>query len=220
MLQFNCFGLGPLDTNCYMVSNGKEAVVIDPGGNPGQVLRFVANENWKVTHILNTHLHFDHTYGNAVMIAGTGAPVLASERDGFLLEMEHGRGGGFGLPLVNEYAFTNLDEGDLDILGVTCKVLATPGHTPGSLSFYFPPEAVGYEDNKGPGLIFSGDVIFKRSAGRTDFPGGDSDTLMRSIVGKIFTLPPDTIIFSGHGPETTVGEEMEKNPFCGRSKGL
>ncbi len=220
MLRFNCFGLGPLDTNCYMIDNGAEAVVIDPGGNPGQVLRMVANENLKVTHILNTHLHFDHTYGNAVMIANTDAPVLASERDSFLLETEYGKGGAFGLPPVNDYAFSNIDEGELEVLGVKCKVLATPGHTPGSLSFYFPPEAVGYENGNGQGLLFSGDVIFKRSAGRTDFPGGSSDTLMRSIQGKVFALPADTIIFSGHGPETTVGEELEQNPFCGRRKGL
>jgi len=108
-----------------------------------------------------------------------------------------------GLPRVTLFDFLDLPAGETTFLGLACRVLATPGHTPGSRSLYFP-EA---------GALFSGDLLFNRSIGRTDFPLGDHEALMRSVRELIFTLPPETVVFSGHGPETTVGDEREHNPF-------
>ena len=108
-----------------------------------------------------------------------------------------------GFPRTPSFSFTPLQEGELTLLGVTCRVLATPGHSPGSLSFYF----------QDLGAVFVGDLLFYRSVGRTDFPGSSEQELIRSVRSKIFTLPKETVVYPGHGPETTVGQEKLNNPF-------
>lgn len=199
------FPLGPLQTNCYVLSNGAEAVAVDPGGDPASVLRHLADKGLTLTRILNTHLHFDHTAGNKALSEATGAPVLASDADRVILDSWLGRGGDMGLPLIEPYTWEDLGPGEAVFAGAQCHIFATPGHSPGSLTFYFP-EA---------GAAFVGDLIFYRSIGRTDFPGGDLAELKRSVKTHIFSLPPETRLLSGHGPETTAGDEMNHNPFFG-----
>lgn len=195
--------LGPLGTNCFICSVDDEALVVDPGGEPSEVLALLRTRGLSLKHILVTHLHFDHIYGCAALARATGAPILASSEDAFLLETEIGGGGMMGLPRVEPFDFTPLAPGKREFLGQECRVLATPGHTPGSLTFYFPQH----------GRAFVGDLIFRRSVGRTDFPGGSTETLTDSIEREIFTLPPETLLHNGHGPDTNVGDERNHNPF-------
>jgi len=203
MLKVRTFPIGPLEVNCYLVSNRAEAVVVDPGGDPAPILRILKSDGLKLTHIIDTHLHFDHIYGNSALAKATGAPILAGQADAFLLETEIGKGGLMVFPRVEDFDFESLKPGETTFLDRPCKVLPTPGHSPGSLSLYFP------QDH----MVFSGDLIFYRSIGRTDFPGGDYEQLLESVRREIFTLPGETVIYSGHGPKTTVGDEKMHNPF-------
>jgi len=202
-MELKTFHLGPLQTNCYLLCGDGEAVAVDPGGNPAAVLEHLERAGLTLTHILNTHLHFDHTYGNRELSEATGATVYASRDDLVLLESWLGRGGDMGLPLVDEYAVTPLAPGTHTFAGFECRVFATPGHSPGSLTFHFP----------AAGAACVGDLIFYRSIGRTDFPGGSLEQLKASVRSHIFTLPPETRLLSGHGPETTAGEEHLHNPY-------
>ncbi len=204
MLSVEIFHLGPLETNCYVVySPHGEAVVIDPGGSPSSVTAFLETRGLRVTHILNTHLHFDHIGGNAALQAATGAPILASAGDAPLMQSELGGGGFMGMPRTPAFSFDPLEPGQHTFLGETCQVLATPGHSKGSLSFYFPVL----------GAVFCGDLIFYRSVGRTDFQGGDEKVLKESAYRQILILPEDTVIYPGHGPKTDVRDARVNNPF-------
>ena len=202
-MEIKTFPLGPLQTNCYVLSGNTEAVAIDPGGDPAKVIGYLKKNKLTLTHILNTHLHFDHTYGNKALSEATGAPILCSEKDTYLLENELGLGGTMGLPLVDPYECRYITPGETSFAGFSCSVYHTPGHSVGSLTYYFP-EA---------GAAFVGDLIFYRSIGRTDFAGGDLEALKASVNQHIFSLPPQTLLLSGHGPETTAGDEKNHNPF-------
>lgn len=206
-MEFYSFPLGPLEVNCYLLvgetESGKEAVAIDPGGNPGPVLKVLEETGATLTHILNTHLHFDHIGGNKALADATGAKSYANPQDAYLLETELGRGGFMGLPAIELFDYEPLEPGTYTYAGASCIVMHTPGHTPGSLSFYFP-------DLK---KVYVGDVVFYRSIGRTDFPGGDHSTLLESIRENLFSLPDETVILSGHGDPTSVGDERRHNPF-------
>ncbi|MFP4169288.1 MAG: MBL fold metallo-hydrolase [Desulfonatronovibrionaceae bacterium] len=205
-MSIKTFALGPLETNCFLVHNGSIAVVIDPGGDPTEVVDFLRARGLALQAVLNTHLHFDHIQGNAGLAREFSARILASSADGFLLDAEVGGGGFMGFPRTPGFEYEDLSPGEYEFAGNICNVLATPGHSPGSLSFYFP-EA---------GAVFSGDLLFYRSIGRTDFPGGDQDLLIKSAREKIFTLPPETMVYPGHGPETRVRDEELHNPFFAR----
>lgn len=200
-MDVRVFPLGPLETNCYLISNGKEAVVIDPGGNPAPILQYLEQQGLKLTRILNTHLHFDHVLGNAALAKATGATISAGKADTFLLDAASGRR--FGLPETEPFSFSALVEGDIPLLGDTCRVFSTPGHSPGSLSYYFPKL----------GALFAGDVLFRRAVGRTDLPGGDSAALGHSIRTKLYALPEETVVYPGHDAATTIGEEKRENPY-------
>lgn len=202
-MDITTFALGPLQTNGYLLAHAGRALFVDPGGDPAPVLDALQKRGLALETIVLTHLHFDHAYGVAALAAATGAPVLANPADEYLLESWLGRGGEMGVPEVQDYAYQPLAAGETAFLGLACRVLATPGHSQGSLTLYFP-EA---------GAAFVGDLIFQRSIGRTDFPGGDTDTLLASVRDKIFTLPPDTRLYPGHGPATTVAAEAAHNPF-------
>lgn len=202
MLQIKDFAIGPLETNCFVVDNGREAVVVDPGGSPVKVLAYLKEKKLTLSHILLTHLHFDHTFGAAELARETGAVILASGQDSFMLDTEHGRGGIWGLPVVEPYEFTSVEEGEITLMGEPCRIIATPGHTPGGLSFYFPTA----------GALFSGDALFYRSVGRSDFPRGSHETLVQSIREKLFVLPEDTRVYPGHGYLSTIGDEKRNNP--------
>ena len=204
-MDIQVFSLGPLSTNCFLLSHEGKAVVVDAGGDPARVVAHIKNNSLELTHILTTHLHCDHIYGNKALQYATGAPILANPEDEFLMQTEVGGGGLMGLPMVDTFTYEPLAAGETSFMGLNCTVLHTPGHTPGSLSFYFP-EA---------GAVFTGDLLFRRSIGRTDFPGGDMEALLASVRGKIFSLPEETVVYSGHTPPTTVGEEKHHNPFLG-----
>lgn len=204
-MTIKTYQLGPLQTNCYVLAGETEAVVIDPGGDPTVVLAYLKENGLTLTHILNTHLHFDHTAGNKALSEATGAPVLASKQDANLLDTWLGKGGDMGLPLIDMFEWENLEPGGRAFAGLECQILHTPGHSEGSLTFHFPEAKAA----------FVGDLIFYRSIGRTDFPGGDLDVLKDSVKKRIFSMPDDTLLLSGHGPETTVGDEKNHNPFFG-----
>ena len=202
-MHVETFSLGPIETNSYLATQGSQAVAVDAGGDPAPMLRYLSSHSLTLTHILLTHLHFDHTYGAKALQTATGAAILAGAKDAYLLETELGQGGFMDFPKVESFEYTPQNEGEITLLGQPCKALFTPGHSPGSLSYYFPQA----------GVIFTGDLLFYGSVGRTDFPGGSHDILMRSVKEKIFTLPPETIIYPGHGPETSVGREQLHNPY-------
>ncbi len=203
MLKTKIFALGVLQTNCYLLHTQNEALVIDPGGEPDKLIRYLKDNSLDLQIILNTHLHFDHIQGNANLAEACGARILAPEADRFLMDTEVGSGGFMDFPETPAFDFEDLSEGAHSFAGHEYHVLATPGHTPGSLSFYFPELKA----------VFVGDLIFHRSVGRTDFPGGDMDVLIKSVRDKIFILPQETMIYSGHGPQSSILEEKQHNPF-------
>jgi glyoxylase-like metal-dependent hydrolase (beta-lactamase superfamily II) len=202
-MRITSYALGPLQTNGFLLVNDGRAVFVDPGGDPSEVVRDIEAGNHNLEYVLNTHFHFDHIFGNKALAESTGASILANPEDKYLLETEVGAGGFMGLPRIDDFSYEPIMPGETEFVGLPCTVMATPGHTRGSLSFYFPDA----------GAVFVGDLIFKRSIGRTDFPGGSMETLIASVRENIFTLPPETVIYSGHGPETTVGDEKNHNPF-------
>ncbi|MEG1609663.1 MAG: MBL fold metallo-hydrolase [Bilophila sp.] len=201
------FPLGPLDTNCHVVYNNTDAVVVDPGGDMsgglGDVLALLTSKKLTVQAIVCTHFHFDHIYGVAALAKATGAAVYAPNGDEALLQTEVGGGGAWGFPQVTPFTWNELKEGTQTFGSISFEVLATPGHTPGSISLYLP-------DMKS---VLTGDVLFFHSVGRTDFPGSSPDALRKSLHKKIFVLPPDTEVYPGHGPNTNVGEELANNPY-------
>lgn len=202
-MQCRTFPIGPLDTNCYLIYTDKEALVVDPGGPPAPVLDFLKKNNLSLRHILLTHLHFDHTFGVHELQKATGAEAFASGDDSFMLENELGLGGMWGLPKVTAYEFSPIEPGEHVFLGQNCQVLPTPGHTPGGLSFYL--EAMQ--------AVFAGDTLFYRSIGRTDFPGGNHDTLLHAIRTQLFALPDTCMVYPGHGEPSTIGDEKRNNPY-------
>ncbi|MFU2210559.1 MBL fold metallo-hydrolase [Solidesulfovibrio sp. C21] len=202
-MDIKTFPIGPLETNCYIAVAGSAAIAVDVGGKPTAVAQFLKEKGLSLEAVLLTHLHCDHLYGVGELAGAFGAPVFAGAADAPLLDTELGRGGLMGLPQVPEFSYEPIAPGERTLLGQPCRVLATPGHSPGSLSYYFP-EA---------GTIFVGDLLFYRSIGRTDFDGGDHDQLMTSVREKIFVLPAATVVYPGHGPATTIGDEMKHNPF-------
>lgn len=202
-MQCSTYVLGPLETNGYLLTAGNKGIFIDPGAPSSPLQDTLKEQRVELSHIINTHLHCDHTSGNAFLADATGATVYANPADDFLLESQIGRGGAMGLPTTDDFTYTPLTQTDMTLLGEPCMVLETPGHSPGSLSLYFPDSEA----------VFVGDLLFHRAVGRTDLPGGDTATLQQSVREKIFTLPANTTVYCGHGPATTVGSEKAHNPF-------
>lgn len=199
--------LPPLPTNCYIVHDGAQALVIDPGGPPEAVARYLQDRKLHVTHILLTHLHSDHTVGAGPLARAFAAPVRASAKDGWMLDDYLGRGDDdWGIPPVAPFSFTDLPAGELPVLHGGCTVLETPGHSPGGLSFYF----------GSLGAVFSGDTLFRRCAGRTDFSGGSPADLQESLEKTLFRLPGATRVFPGHGKSFTLDECALFTEFSGK----
>jgi len=198
------YELGPIGTNCYVVRASRastEAVVVDPGGDAADLQRELARLRASVEAILITHGHWDHLGGVADLAESTGAPVYMAEDERALLE---------NLPeLVPEgvtarsYTPDTFLQGDetLELAGIEFQTLRVPGHSPAHLAYY------------ADGCLFSGDVLFENSVGRTDLPGADWETLVESIRMLSERFPPETTVYSGHGPPTTLGAELERNPF-------
>ena len=204
-MSIEIFNLGPLETNCYVVYKENSAIVVDPGGDPSPVLTFLRNNNLVLEAICLTHLHFDHMYGVADLHKATNAPTFMPSDDAFMLETQYSRGGMWGFPSVKPFEAEHLVPGEHTLGALHFVVIHTPGHSPGSMSLYFP-------DLK---LVCTGDTLFYRSVGRSDLPGGDGDLLAKSIREKLFTLPDEIIAYPGHGPEARIGDEKNNNPYCG-----
>jgi hydroxyacylglutathione hydrolase len=197
--------VGPIMANCFILGceRTREAAVIDPGDETDKILMSLASEKLTLKHILNTHGHFDHVGGNRHLKDTTGADVLIHAADAAMLGQLASSAAAFGLSAQNSPPpDRTLAEGDRVTFGdIALTVLHTPGHTPGGISFH--------TDR----CVFVGDALFYGSIGRTDFPGGDYDTLIASIRTKLFTLDDDTTVYTGHGPATTIGQEKRNNPF-------
>ena len=204
-MPYSVYPLGPLETNSYLVHKDGQAVVIDAGGDPAPILHDLRAKGLTLAAICLTHRHFDHMYGVATLVKETGAPVYSPVHDACLIGTESSDGGIWGFPPVPPFDSLPMPTGSASFGGMECRVLETPGHTPGGVSLYFPAEK----------LVFTGDALFYRSMGRTDVPGGDQATLLRSIKDVLFTLPEDTTVYPGHGPATSIGDERKNNPFCG-----
>lgn len=207
-LEIVSLELGPLANNTYLLADSAsgEAAVIDPAMDSQQVLDRVAGRGWTLRYIWLTHAHFDHIAG-VQQIASSRTPAVPVALHPLDLPLYHNSGGarnfGITIPPVPEPAI-RFEHGQTLALGASrLEVRLTPGHTPGHVVLYAP------ED----GVVFCGDVIFRGSVGRTDLPGGDHGRLITSIRSQILTLPPQTRLLCGHGPETSVGDEIRDNPF-------
>jgi hydroxyacylglutathione hydrolase len=198
--------LGPLQTNCYLVADAAsgDAAVIDPGDEAPVVLRALAERGWTARAVLLTHAHFDHIGAVAEVVAATHAPLAVHPLELPLLR-QGGGGAAFG------YAVPACPAPDVLLApgqpvragSLSFEVLFVPGHTPGHVAFY----------QRAAGLVLSGDVLFQQGIGRTDFAGGDYNTLMASIRKVLLALPDETTVCPGHGALTTIGEERRDNPF-------
>ena len=190
--------VGSYEANCYIIKDetSKEIAVIDPGANSGLLINEIEKLNGNVKYILLTHAHADHTGAVEDLVERFKAPVYINQKDEALI-------------VKGEYMFEKITvdgfikDGDFFNIGdIKIKCIETPGHTPGGVCFYT------------PGYLFSGDTLFAQSIGRTDFAGGDFDEIIDSIKTKLFSLPEETRVFPGHGPETSIQNEKKYNPFC------
>ena len=203
--------LGAFGTNCYILAcmESMEAAIIDPGSPDPWIERTVAEEGFKPVAILLTHGHLDHIGGVARVKGATGIPLYVHGDDAPALTDTRLNGSAFfGTPVVAPQPDRLLRDGDeLNVGKLKVKVLHTSGHTMGGVCYYVtaPGEA--------PAHLFAGDTLFAGSVGRSDLPGGDHAALIRSIREKLLDLPADTVVYPGHGPTTTVGEEREYNPY-------
>jgi hydroxyacylglutathione hydrolase len=204
MLRVEQLSLGPMGTNCYVVRSdaaSAEAAIVDPSGDATELRLTLASLGTSCAGILVTHGHYDHLLGVADLAEGTGALVHMPEGERMLLESPQG----FTPPGVTLRAHTPdvlLEGGEtVDVAGISFEVLSVPGHSPAHLAYH------------ADGCLFSGDVLFAGSVGRTDIPGADWDTLLASIRMLLDTLPVETVVYPGHGPITTLGDELARNPF-------
>ena len=196
---------GAFIENCYLVIDEAthECAIVDPGEEAGLILRTLEQAAVHPVGIWLTHAHLDHVLGVPRVRAATGAPVYLHDADRSLYDHLPEQAAAFGLRADSlappDRAFAHEEE--LPVGGLTFMVRHTPGHSPGSVALV------------GEGVVFAGDVLFQGSIGRTDLPGGDFETLMASIERELLVLPDSTIVYSGHGPETTIGAERRSNPF-------
>ena len=210
MLTVQSFVFNPASENTYLVHNEKgNAIIIDPGcyftEDQRKLQSFIEEKKLKVIQLINTHCHLDHIFGNKWVHKMYGVELYMHHLDKIILDNAPISAQKWGLAIDN-YAgpLHFIDEGDIISLDDDkFSLLLTPGHSPGSLSFYCEKQ----------NFVISGDVLFKESIGRTDLLGGNHETLLHSIRTKLFTLPPETLVYNGHGSTTTIGHEIKRNPY-------
>lgn len=210
MLQVKAFTFSPVQENTYVLYNEQgKAIIIDPGcyfsAEQETLKNFINDTKLQPVQLLNTHCHLDHVFGNKWVYDEFGLELHLHTLEQPVLERAPFSGERWGLPFEN-YAgpLHFLAEGDTVRLdNDALQVILAPGHSPGSICFYC----------KEQGFVIGGDVLFHESIGRTDLPGGDHTTLLRSIREKLFVLPEEVLVYSGHGPTTTIGHEKQNNPF-------
>jgi len=197
--------VGPLATNCYIVYDeySRKGVVIDPGDDAGNILAVIQKEKLHITFILNTHGHIDHIGANTILRERTGAQIAIHENERAFLSDEHLNGAALlGIPFTPHHPDLILKDGQILQSGnISLRVLHVPGHSPGSVAFH------------SDSALFSGDVLFKDSVGRTDLPGGSWEELCESIRRRILLLEDETCVYPGHGEKTNIGLEKTHNTF-------
>ena len=210
MLKIQQFTFNPVQENTYVIFNDKGAcAIIDPGcyfdNEYKELTDFIDKNELLPKCLLNTHCHLDHVFGNRRIAETYNLTLQMHPKEKKLFDYAPTSGEMWGLPFKNyEGEIIYINEGDKIAIGEDeLDIILTPGHSPGSISFYY----------KEGGILVSGDVLFRAGIGRTDLPGGSFDTLISSIRSKLFTLPDNVIVYSGHGPATTIGEEKTGNPF-------
>ena len=203
---FEIIVVGHLGVNCFVVGCEKSGVgvVVDPGADGEEILAVVAKHGLKIEKIINTHGHFDHIGANKLLKDTTGAELLIHDRDTPYLSRAAEVATMYGLKADNSPLPDRFLTDGLELLFGECRmiVLHTPGHTPGGCCLYFPEE----------GKVITGDTLFAESVGRTDLPGGSAELLLDSIRNRLLPLPDETLVYPGHGPTTTIGEELAVNP--------
>lgn len=199
--------LGPVGTNCYIYYNetDKDAIIIDPADKPEVIRDFIEKEQLNLKAVLLTHGHFDHIGAVKDLCEKYNVKIYGHEaEEEVLVNPEINLSVGLGRTQLSFRLDEKLrDNQTLDIIGLSIRVLHTPGHTVGGVCYYIPSE----------GILFSGDTLFACSVGRTDFPGGSSRQLISSVRDKLFKLPEDTLVFPGHGEQTSIKFEKSHNPF-------
>lgn len=210
MIHIKAFTFSPISENTYVLYNNEgKAIIIDPGcyfPNEQETLKnFLTDNSLMPVYLLNTHCHLDHVFGNKWVHETYGLEPHLHPNEEAMLALAPVSGERWGLPFQNYTGPLHfLNDGDTVLLGDTeIQVILAPGHSPGSICFYIPSQ----------GDLMGGDVLFRGSIGRTDLPGGDSETLLHSIREKLWVLPDETIVYSGHGIKTTIGYEKRNNPF-------
>jgi len=211
-LLFESVISAPFDQNAYVIwrPDRTDALVVDPGFDTDSIDLLLSRRGLTVAAILNTHGHADHIAGNrALKLRHPAAPLVIGRSESRLLEDPNlNLSAGFGLQLTSPPADLLVDDGQrLDIAGIELLVREIPGHSPGSVVYL--------ADRCNPPVAIVGDVLFAGSVGRTDFPGGSSRTLFSGIRSRLFEMPDNTLVLSGHGPTTTIGTEKRDNPFVG-----
>jgi hydroxyacylglutathione hydrolase len=199
--------VGPLQCNCSILGDesSHEAIVVDPGDDIPRIMAVLATHGLTVKKIVITHAHIDHIAGAHRLKQLTGAPILYNQHDLPLVKMMDIQAGWLGIPTPTVLPPDDtLEDGKLiTITGLSGSIVHTPGHTEGSVCLYLPTQS----------LLLAGDTLFAGSVGRTDLPGGDTRKLLSSIHERLLTLPDDTTVIPGHGSRTTIGTELDSNPF-------
>jgi hydroxyacylglutathione hydrolase len=210
MFEIKSFTFNPIGENTYLLFNeSKQCIIIDPGcyydEEKDRLKTFITQNGLKPTLLLNTHCHLDHVFGNKMVAETYQLPLQLHEKEKLVLSYAPTSGLMYNLPFDSyEGEFILLKEGDTLLLGKDeLKVIEVPGHSPGSICFYCAEQH----------FLIGGDVLFKGSIGRTDLPMGDHQALLDHIKNKLLVLPEETVVYSGHGPSTTIGAEKAGNPY-------
>lgn len=209
-MKLYAYAFNAFQENTYLLAHSSgECIIIDPGNSTEEenqaLLSTIEREKLLPVAVLNTHCHIDHILGNRYCMDTFNIPLYAHSAEQINIDRAPAASLMWDVPYTETPAITHLLDQvtQLSVAGFDMEVLFVPGHAPGHVAFYLPNQA----------CVFSGDVLFKGSIGRTDLPGCNHDDLLKSISEKMYSLPDHTTVFSGHGPQTTIGEEKQTNPF-------